>query len=68
MEGPNVKHPTTFRIKGVYFEVFAYVPLTTQQAAMIARLHAAKLKITKRDVGKTIQIRSLVDENSVGLL
>lgn len=68
MELPSIKHPQTFKVKGVVYEVVSYVHLTDAQAEKIVRMHCRMHKPKKKDVGKTVTITTMFDEDSVGLL
>ncbi|MYM65448.1 hypothetical protein GTP45_01195 [Pseudoduganella sp. FT55W] len=64
----HITHPTVFNVDGVKFQVTALTQLTDQEAAKIVRRFIAGRKFTKKDIGKTIQVVTLFDQESIGLL
>lgn len=64
----HITHPTVFDVDGVKFQVTALTKLTDQQAAKIVRRFISSHKFTKKDIGKTFQVVTLFDQESIGLL
>lgn len=68
MQTPNILHPRKITINGYVFEVVSFISLTDEQAAKVATHFYRTNKLKKSDVGKTIRIVTLFDENSIGML
>jgi hypothetical protein len=68
MRFPDVVHPKRIYSHGCVFEVVAYCKLTDQQALKVIRHYVRTHRITMKGHGKLIQIVTVIDRDSVGLL
>lgn len=67
MEIPNVVHPKTFNINGIFFQVVSYTSLSDEQAEKMAMYFYRKHKFKKKDKGKIIKIITTADSQSANL-
>lgn len=65
---PSVVHPQKFSIKGIYFEVASFEPLTDQQAARLVQMFYRSHRFTRKDQGKVFRVLTIADHSHAGLL
>lgn len=65
---PTVVHPKKFSIKGIYFEVVSFDPLTDQQAARLVQAFYRSHRFTRKDQGKVFRVVTIADRTHAGLL
>jgi hypothetical protein len=65
---PSVVHPKRFTIKGIYFEVVSFDPLTDPQAARLVQTFYRSHRFTRKDQGKVFRVVTIADQSHAGLL
>ena len=68
MNTPNVTHPTTFKINGIFFKVVSFDALSNEKAIKITQHFYATHKFKKSDKGKTFTVITTFDGDSEGYL
>ena len=65
---PSVVHPKKFTIKGIYFEVVSFDPLTDQQAARLVQMFYRSHRFTRKDQGMVFRVVTIADRTHAELL
>lgn len=68
MTVPSLVHPTPFNIQGIIFRAVTFFPLTDQQAAKLVMRYYKTHKFSKKHIGSTIHVISVIDQETIGLL